>query len=142
MAKNLLDTTILIGHLRDLPGYRQVMARLAREEDVGISPINRFEVMQGMREHERQATLTLLNSLPLYPLDADVADLGGELVRQWRTRGVTLGGPNALIAATALCHQAVLITNNVKDFPMTDLQVAAPDAQGRLTLVPATARTS
>ncbi len=38
--------------------------------------------------------------------------------------------------------QAVLITNNVKDFPITNLQVAALNAQGRLTLVPATARTS
>lgn len=140
MPKYVLDTTILISHLRDLPGYRSLLKRLAEAEEVGISPISRFEVIQGMRDHERPATLLLLNSLTLYPLDADTADLGGELVREWRSRGVTLTGPDALIAATALRHQASLVTTNVKDFPTPDLNVFTVDKQGTLVWVPPAAR--
>lgn len=41
-------------------------------------------------------------------------------------RGVTLHTADALVAGTTGAHGAVLVTHNLRDFPMADLTVQAP----------------
>jgi predicted nucleic acid-binding protein len=43
------------------------------------------------------------------------------LKNEWARRGQTLSVPDVLIAATALAHRLVLMTDNRKDFPMPEL---------------------
>jgi len=38
-------------------------------------------------------------------------------------RGRTLSITDMLVAATAREHQAILVTGNVKDYPMTDIDI-------------------
>jgi len=133
MADYLLDTGILIRHLRRCPGYRELVSRLAGEGDLYIASFTRLEVIRGMRDHEREATLALLNALLTVPLDVATADLAGEMTRTWRKRGVTLSGPDAVIAASALQCGAMLVTTNPRHFPMSELVVWQAGENGELT---------
>jgi predicted nucleic acid-binding protein len=131
MADYLLDTGILIRHLRNRPGYRELMYRLAQEGRLYIASFTRLEIVRGMRDHEREATFALLDALRTHPLDAPTADLAGEMIRTWQRKGITLSGPDAVIAASAIRCGAVLVTTNLRHFPMRELTVMGVDEEGR-----------
>jgi len=131
MADYLLDTGILIRHLRNRPGYRELMYRLAQEGRLYIASFTRLEIVRGMRDHEREATFALLDALRTHPLDAPTADLAGEMIRAWQRKGITLSGLDAVIAASAIRCGAVLVTTNPRHFPMRELTVMGVDEEGR-----------
>ncbi len=131
MTDYLLDTGILIRHLRNRPGYRELMYRLAQEGRLYIASFTRLEIVRGMRDHEREATFALLDALRTHPLDAPTADLAGEMIRAWQRKGIALSGPDAVIAASAIRCGAVLVTTNPRHFPMAELTVMGVDEEGR-----------
>ncbi|MDO8670597.1 MAG: PIN domain-containing protein [Dehalococcoidia bacterium] len=132
MADHLLDSGVLIRHLRGRHGYRALVEQLAGEGQLWIASISRLEVVAGMRNHERPATFALLDSLLTCSLDAETADGAGELIRAWRSRGVVLDPGDSVIAASAIRHGLALVTTNAKHFPMPQLAVLAVDDQGDL----------
>ena len=132
MADHLLDTGILIRHLRNRPGYRELVGRLADEGQLYIASFTRLEVVRGMRDHEGEATFALLDALWTHPLDAKTADQAGEMICAWRQKGITISGPDAVIAASALRCRATLVTTNPKHFPMVELMVLGADEEGNL----------
>lgn len=79
---------------------------------------------------EREATLQLLNALLTHDLDPQTADLAGEWIRAWKTQGVTISGPGAVIAASAYRCGAILVTTNPGPFPMDEIAVLAVDEEG------------
>ena len=123
MPDFLLDSCVLIRHLRRHQPTTDLMAALALEGQTGIATISRAEIIEGMREHEREITMRLLDALVSYPLDAVIADRAGDYIRHYRARGTTLDKPDAIIGATAVHHGLVLVTYNVKHFPMPELQL-------------------
>jgi len=125
MAEYLLDSNILIQHLRGHVPTTTLLTRLALEGQLSIAAISRTEVLAGMRSHEGESTLRFLDALAGYPLDTTTADLAGDLIRRYRQQGVTLDVPDALIAATALGQGLVLLTYNPRHFPMPELQLYA-----------------
>lgn len=132
MTDYLLDSGILILHLRRQPGYLELIDNLASEGELHVSVISRFETVRGMRDREKQATFSLLDSLETVDVTSEIADQAGELVRSWKTRGMTFDDADALIAASALQHELTLITTNPKHFPMPELTVLQADEQGNL----------
>ena len=57
-----------------------------------------------------------------------IAELAGDLFRQWRQKGQTLSYTDVTFAAAAVFHKLALVTDNRKDFPMLELQfVTLPD---------------
>ena len=123
MSDYLLDSCVLIRHLRRHQPTTDLVSALVLEGQVGIATISRTEIIEGMRKHEREATMRLLDSLPAYPLDVAIADMAGEYIRRYRAQGITLDKPDAIIGATAVLHDLVLVTYNQKHFPMPELQL-------------------
>lgn len=134
MTDYLLDTNILIRYLRETEGYDILLSTLSDNDWLCISVITRFEILRGLREHERETTFSLLNSVESLIVNSEIADSAGDLVRTSRARGVTLSEADSLIAATALHHQLSLVTTNAKHFPMNDLVVYQVDDLGKMTL--------
>lgn len=132
MPTYLLDTGILIRHLRNCAGYRDLVQRLNRDGDLYISAFTRVEVLRGMRDHERERTLTLLDSFATQIIDRATADQAGEWLRFWEARGIILGGPDAVIAASAQQVGAALVTTNARRFPMLELVVLSVDEYGQI----------
>jgi len=77
-------------------------------------------------QESKPKTDALLHSLEFYPVTWEVAQLAGDLFRQWRQKGHTLSYTDVTIAAVALTHDLVLVTDNQKHFPMPELPVLTP----------------
>ena len=91
MPAYLLDTGVLIRHLRNRSGYRELVLRLNQEGDLFISAFTRVEVLRGMRDHERERTYALLDSLATHPIDHATADQAGEWLRTWQAAAASWG---------------------------------------------------
>ena len=106
----LLDSVILIDHLRGIPqatGY----LRSVRGE-AAISVITRAEVLAGVSPPDYDHVIQLLDSYSNLAIDAAIATLAAELRRQhkWKL-------PDAFQAALATHHGLRFATRNTKDFP-------------------------
>ncbi len=120
----LLDSSLLIDTLNQRNGRPQLLTQLShRNILLACCAVNVTELYMGMRPGEEAKTEKFLRSLEFYPVTWEVARLAGELFCLWRQKGRTLGLADVMIAAVALAHQLVLVTDNQKHFPMPDLQV-------------------
>ena len=123
MADYLLDTNVLILHLRERPEITALLTRWGVEGALCISVATRTEILAGMHPHEEERTMELLDSLENIPVDEAIADRAGRLIYQYARQGIQLSLPDALIAATALHHDLILATTNPKHFPSPELQI-------------------
>jgi predicted nucleic acid-binding protein len=118
----LLDTTVLIDVLRSRRQRRELLSDLIRAgHSLTTSSLNVAEVYAGMRVGEEPATETFLRSLDCYELDWETARRAGTVKRDWADKGKALGLADTIVAATALQHDCVLMTDNGKHFPMPEL---------------------
>lgn len=114
MPDLLVDTDVLVDHLRGAQPFDP------GDDAVAYSTITRAELFAG-RASQEAAVQTLLDPFRELAVDRAVAELGGRLRRE---RGVAIA--DALIAATALCHDLALLTRNVRDFArVPDLRLHA-----------------
>jgi hypothetical protein len=87
------------------------------------SAITIGEVYAGMRPHERAATEALLAELDCYDVTTKIARNAGLLRNEWKSKGQTLALGDTFIAATAIVHRLILLTDNRKDFPMPEISL-------------------
>jgi predicted nucleic acid-binding protein len=119
----LLDSTVLIDHLRDRPAAERVEA-LARGGDLlTTTAVNVEEVVRGLRPEEQAAADALFAGLLVLPIGLQEGRLAGTWRRDFAARGITLSQADCLIAAAAASAGARLATGNPKDFPMPGLSV-------------------
>ena len=124
MATFLLDTSVIIDVLNNKRGRLNLLLKLLAEGHLlACCPINVTEVYAGLRAKEEAATEALLASLQYFPITLPVARSAGELKREYRRKGITLNLGDVIIAAVALSNQLILLTDNVKDFPMKELSL-------------------
>lgn len=119
----LLDSDVLIAHLR---GKREVVTflrDLTEEGPLMISVLNRFEILQGARAHDFDRTRDLLDNLESLAVDRRIAGLAGRVSRHYRSTGETIGPVDCLLAATAMIHDLVVVTFNRKHYRAPGLRV-------------------
>jgi predicted nucleic acid-binding protein len=121
MPKVLFDTDIIIDFLRGIIGAKKIMASIKDDDMPCCSVITVAEIRAGMREIEEHATMSLLGSLDVLTIDSNIAQLAGDLKRKTRQQQLALD--DCFIAATAIIHQAILITHNPKHYPHKDLML-------------------
>lgn len=117
----VVDTSVFIDVLRGHSEAADVLRRARRTGPLQASEVTRLEVLAGMRAGEQDATRALFGAFTWHPLDNHLAELAGELGRQWPpgNRGMDSVDLAVLaVAATAIAVDARLLTRNVKHFPM------------------------
>lgn len=115
----LVDTSVVVDHLRGHDGARQALADAARRgERLVCSVVTRVEVLAGMRPHEEVATRRLLDALDWVDVDVATAERAGLLANRYLRSHPGVDPVDFIIAATAAQHDATLWTRNVKHFPM------------------------
>ncbi|GAF74927.1 unnamed protein product [marine sediment metagenome] len=124
MNSFLLDTNVLVLHLRGERGVPALLDRWAQSHELYISVATRVEIMAGMHPHEEQVTLHLLNSMNSLSVNESIADQAGRMIYEHARKGFQVSFPDALIAATALERDLTLVTTNVEHFSMLGEQVA------------------
>jgi predicted nucleic acid-binding protein len=122
MAIYLLDTSVIIDALNRKQGRWELLASLVEARDtLACSVVTLSEIFAGVRPQEIPLTERFLNALDHYDLDSQLARAAGLLKNEWARKGRTIGIVDMMIAATALAHNLVFMTDNRKDFPMPEL---------------------
>jgi len=114
----IVDTSVLIDYLR---GHQGAANLLEQERAVGplhASEITRLEILAGMRPSEEDGTRLLLSTLIWHPVDAEVAEEAGALGRKWLPSHHSIDSADLAIAATVVLSGTLLLTRNIKHFPM------------------------
>jgi tRNA(fMet)-specific endonuclease VapC len=125
----LLDTNICIYLIKARP--REVLEEFEKHSvgEIGISSITMAELQYGaeksrQRERNRQALEQFLAPLVVAEFDAPAAVAYGQIRALLEGRGTPVGALDTLIAAHALSLDAVLVTNNVREFArVPELQI-------------------
>lgn len=116
----LLDTSIVIAAMKGHPLVRQRLERTPAA-NVLLSPVVLGELAFGARKsahvarnEARVAELAAAFQVP--PMDARASLHYGEVRARLERQGSPIGANDTWIAAHALALEAVLVTNNVREF--------------------------
>jgi len=116
----LLDTNTVVDYFRGKGEVAEHLLALPPSE-VGLPAVVAYEVWIGVlgsqNAQRRQSQLErFLSVVAVVPFDAMVARRAAQLRHALERRGEGIGPMDTLIAATALAHNATLVTRNVKEF--------------------------
>ena len=112
----VLDTTVLIDHLRRSPAAVAFLRALV--EPPFCSELTRVEIVRGLESAERSAAERLFGLLVWVPVGETVARRAGELGRSYRRSHPGISTTDLIIGATALELGVSLATTNVRHYPM------------------------
>jgi predicted nucleic acid-binding protein len=112
----LIDTSILIDHLRKQKKERTLFYQLSPHCEFVISSITEFEFRIGATPKNREFMQKLLSVLPVLAFDSSCVNTATELYQDLKTKNKLLPMPDIFIAATALTHDMTLLTLNRKHF--------------------------
>lgn len=126
----ILDSNTISYYFRGDP---QVVPRLQamRPADLGVPAIVEYELRYGLLRLPNDAAAArltalaqLLRPMQLLPFDSECAIHAARIRADLEAAGTPIGPHDTLIAATALRHQATLVTRNVREFSrVPDLQL-------------------
>jgi predicted nucleic acid-binding protein len=122
MSRFLLDSDIIIWHLR---GRREVAEMLRDIQKFGLpacSALSVLEVQVGVKKGEEEITDRLLGSLKIYDVNREIANKAALLIRENKGKGISMELPDAVIAGTCLVNDLILVTCNRKHYPIPQLK--------------------
>jgi tRNA(fMet)-specific endonuclease VapC len=116
----MLDTNICIYAINDRPPKVLQALREHYAEGLGVSAITAAELFYGVARtgsaRNAEALRRFLAGLEVADFDAPAAEVAGQ-VRSWLARqGTPIGPYDSLIAAHAQALDAILVTNNTREF--------------------------
>ena len=123
--KYLLDTNTCIYIIKKKPPSAVERIRSKQPEDIAVSTVTIAELEYGVYRSQRvdQNRIALLEFLvPLTILDFDqaAAAVYGSIRSSIEARGTPIGPMDLLIAAQAMSHGLILVTNNEREFGRVD----------------------
>ena len=110
----LIDTNVIIDYFGQLlPEKVTLLLDQIIDNRFYISVINKIELLgfSGLQETEENIFQEFVRAAEILNLNEDVIDMTISLRRNYRIKL-----PDAIIAATALVYDLVLLTRNIKDF--------------------------
>ena len=124
----LLDTNICIYIINAKPPAVLERFRQYRMGDIGLCSVVAAELAFGVAKSDsarnRQALEMFLAPLIILPFDTAAVWVYGDLRANLERRGTPIGSLDTMIAAQALSQQALLISNNTREFSkVPDLQL-------------------
>ncbi len=124
MADHLLDTTVLIDYMRRNREIIDLVNGLLRgSHQLGVCAINLTELYTGVGDEDRVDADRLVSQLNYFDITAEIAVKAGRYRYEFARRGITLSAADTITAAVAMANGAILVTANVRDFPMEGLQL-------------------
>jgi tRNA(fMet)-specific endonuclease VapC len=116
----VLDTNILIYFFKGLGDVAQKLLSVS-PKDIGVPAVVLYELEYGIARSsspkKRQHQLAELCSLvSVLPFGREEAKLTADIRAKLEKKGTPIGPYDLLVAGTAVSNNAVLVTNNVKEF--------------------------
>jgi tRNA(fMet)-specific endonuclease VapC len=121
MNECLIDTDILSYYMR---GLREVVPRaqkyLGEFGYFNVSSLTVFEILKGLRKKRLKGKEKVFQKEILkhkvFALDYAIMDRAATLLTALEEKGTPIAHGDLFIAATALTHDLILVTNNAKHF--------------------------
>ncbi len=139
MTGYLLDTNVVSEYSRPWPPDPRVKQWVdaQREDSLHLSVLTLGEIRKGTTllpagRKRNQLEQWLELELPLrfgdrlLPINAQIAELWGEMAGEAQLQGTALAIIDGLIAATAKHHELTIVTRNVRDFRMLGITIFNP----------------
>jgi tRNA(fMet)-specific endonuclease VapC len=126
-AAPVLDSDILIDHLRDAGPGRELVDELARTSGFWITAVTAFELALGSSYARNSAPVDALLAAPCLSLTLGAALRAGTLLSELRAAGAAIDIRDAMQAGICLEARAPLVTRNVRHFArVPGLKVTEP----------------
>ena len=121
MKTALLDTNIVSAFMRGNPQViRKIEEYLERYNTLTISVITYYEIMRGIKalssETKVKAFHEFMSACNIEELDLLIADKAADIYDELRKTGKLVEDADILIAATAMKHGMVVVTDNTQHF--------------------------
>lgn len=127
-AAPVLDSDVLIDHLRDAGPGRELVDELGATSGFRITAVTAFELALGRSYGRDPAPADALLAAPCLLLTQTAALRAGALLRELRAIGAGIEIRDAMQAGICLEVGAPLVTRNVRHFArVPDLRVVEPE---------------
>lgn len=133
----VLDTNVLTAFQKRNEQVRSAYTLAVESgQDIAVPALVRYEARKELQQPLYQRRLGVLDALlalhPTLDMDSETVDVAVSLFEGMRSSGNLIEDADVLIAATALRHNATLVTRNTKHFEripglrLTDWQQETP----------------
>jgi tRNA(fMet)-specific endonuclease VapC len=112
----VLDSDVLIDHLRDQGPGRELVDALTARSGFTLTAISAFELVLGAEYATNPSGVNALLEAPCLTLTRRAAIRGGELLRELRAEGRAIEVRDAMQAGICLEADAPLVTRNGRHF--------------------------
>ena len=120
----LLDSTALIDYFRRRRSAIDLLERLESQGDrLAVCAVGLAEVYSGFDAQERIDNSPVIDRWLYYETTPAIAKEAGRYRYEFARIGTTLSATDSLIAAVAIANGAILVTNNLRHFPMPEIRL-------------------
>lgn len=128
LPRILIDTSVVIEHLRKQNRRKSILYRIADDYALYTSTIVEFELYAGTTDRQKRHDVQdILSWCTILPFTSDVAAIGGALYRELKATNQLIEIRDIFIAATALTYSLPLMTLNLGHFDRVEgLQLLSP----------------
>ncbi|MDO8690459.1 MAG: PIN domain-containing protein [Dehalococcoidia bacterium] len=124
MTRYMLDTTALIDFSKGRePASSRILRMIESGDKVGVCAIVVAEFYAGLAPEQRVRWDEFFEALLFWGVTLEAAKQAGVWCYEFARKGAQLSTTDLLVAAVANQREAVLVTNNVKDYPMDEINV-------------------
>jgi tRNA(fMet)-specific endonuclease VapC len=121
MQKVLLDSNIISYFLRGEPFVSAELERYQQYfEQITFSIFTYYEIISGLKYRDSKKILTVFEELAaeseILEFNQDTARIASEIYCDLRQRGLLVPPTDIFIGATAIQHDLILVTANIKHF--------------------------
>jgi len=121
MKKALLDTNIVSAFIRgDASVAKNARKYLQEHKRFTLSIITYYELMRGIKaiDSDKKSIMfqDFIRECSLIELDHFIAEKAAEIYDSLRRKGQLIEDADILIAATALVHDLIMVTGNIRHF--------------------------
>jgi predicted nucleic acid-binding protein len=122
MGRFLLDSGIIIWHLRGREEVTEMLRDLEKFGVPGCSALSVLEVQLGVKKGEEETTDHFFKYLKVFDVNREIAAKAAQLIREFKGKGMTFHIPDAIIASTCIWYHLILVTYNRKHYPIAELE--------------------
>jgi tRNA(fMet)-specific endonuclease VapC len=121
MKTALIDTNIVSAFMRGNPQViRKTEEYLEKHDTLTISVITYYEIMRGIKalsnENKIKAFHEFMSACNIEELDLLIAEKAADIYDELRRAGKLVEDADILIAATAMKHGMIVVTDNIEHF--------------------------
>ncbi len=127
MTVYLLESDTLIDFSKRYePTSTWILRSLGGSDVIAVCAVNVAEFFNGVVPHQRPMWDNFFATLTYFDISLAAATRAGMYRYDFARRGIQLHTPDTLVAAVAYENGAIVVTSNVKDYPMADVQTLDP----------------